>query len=419
MIEGAAEPGRRLRAGRRAVLTISSLAFVLDLLYGMVVPTFSLYVTSLGGSELLIGVLAATVGLTELVGAFPVGSLSDRIGRKTAFVVGSFICGLASLLVTVPSDPLLLIFPRILFGIALLATFPVGVAYLADTVAPSRRALAIGIYVSAQGLGFTLGPILGGWIASKSGFTAVYYACAAIGLVATVGGWIFLEVDRAAAEPSRERLVAFRRFLRGPILGAGVANTFMLLMANGAVLPFLSLYAETLGLGAFGIGLLYAFRSGASVLARVPASLAAGRVSNGTLVLLALAVDAVAAVVIGLVGSPVPLFVATIADGIAFGVFMTSGQCIVADEAPSGRRGAAVGSFAAAGALGETVGALLFGVLAHAIGLQSVFIVAGILLALCIPVVVRLLRWRRSPTEEAAATSRGHPRRQPAPTTRR
>jgi MFS family permease len=402
MIEGRANANGRFGAGGRAVFTMSAIALALDLLYGMVVPTFSLYVTSLGGSAFLVGVLAAAVGLTATVGAFPIGSLSDRVGRKAELVVGSLIFCIASLLVTVPSEPGLLIIPRVLYGVALLATFPVGIAYLTDAVAPSGRALAIAIYVSAQGLGFTIGPLLGGWIASTQGFPAVYYACATIGLIATGVGWLVLDFDKPVTHPSGQHLSKRPSFLGGPILGASMANTCMLFMANGAVLPFLSLYGATLGLGTFAIGVLYATRSGASVLARIPAGVVARRVPHGTMVLAALLVDALAAFAIAGSASPTPLFIAAIVDGIAFGVFMTAGQCVVADEAPPDHRGAAIGSFAAAGAAGETVGALLFGAIAHVVGLDAVFVVAGILLLLGVPIVSKLLRQRQRFTPSAA-----------------
>jgi MFS family permease len=392
----AAAPERKVRSrsARRAVITISVLAFALDLLYGMVVPTFSLFVTHLGGSVALIGLLAATVSITQLLGAFPTGALSDRFGRKAAFVAGAALFSVASVLVAYQTEPLLLIIPRAIYGIALLATFPVGVAYLADAVPPPRLSLGIGIYVSAQGLGFAVGPLLGGWIASAYGFRAVYLLCAAIGLAAAVGSWIGLTPGRSTAAPPRERLLALRAFLHGPIFGANISNMFMLLMANGAVLPFLSLYGVQLGLGTFGVGVLYTLRSIASVVIRVPAGLVSGRVANANLVLFALGLDAVAAVAIGLSGDPTPLFLAAVADGVAFGIFMTSGQVIVADYAPHRRRGAAIGSYAAAGALGETIGALSFGFIAHAVSLQAVFFVAGGLLALCVPIVWGMLRPR-------------------------
>ena len=78
--------------------------------------------------------------------------------------------------------------PRIVYGVALLATFPVGLAYLADVVTPARRSVAIGIYVSAQGLGFAVGPLVGSWIASAYGFRTVYTVCAVIGFLAAIGG---------------------------------------------------------------------------------------------------------------------------------------------------------------------------------------------------------------------------------------
>lgn len=384
-------------------MTLSILAFALDTLVGMVTPTFSLFVTDLGGTLILVGLLAATVSITQVLGAFPIGSLSDRLGRKTTFVTGSALFSAACLLFAFQSEPLLLIMPRIVYGVALLATFPVGLAYLADVVTPARRSVAIGIYVSAQGLGFAVGPLVGSWIASAYGFRTVYTVCAVIGFLAAIGGGLGLEHPRNATARPRERVLAIRPFLRGPILGANVSNLFMLLMANGAVLPFLSLYGVQLGLSTLGIGTLYALRSMVSVIVRIPAGLVNGRIANSTLVLFALTLDAGAALAIALSHNPTPLYIAAVADGFAFGVFMTAGQVIVADNAPHTRRGAAIGSYAAAGALGETVGALTFGILAHMVSLRSIFFVAGSLLLLCVPIVWGMLRPHSAKTSNAPA----------------
>ena len=63
----------------------------------------------------------------------------------------------------------LLIVGRIFFGLAGVATFQIGAAHLGDiTDAGGTRAFAFGLYATAMGLGFTIGPLLGGQIAGRT-----------------------------------------------------------------------------------------------------------------------------------------------------------------------------------------------------------------------------------------------------------
>lgn len=381
---------RPAASSRRDIVEISLFSFAADVVYGIVAPTFSLYVRHLGGSAIVIGVLAGTVGVTRLTGGLPVGALSDRLGRKRVLVGGALLFGAACLLFTVPAEPLLLIGPRILLGLAMLATFPLGVAYIADVVPEARRTLAISIYVSAQGAGYTLGPLLGSWLADAYGYHVAYDVAAAIAVATALLAARRLRSSSASGPVSRSAIPP-SGLLRRELAAPALANVFVMLMFSGAVLPFLALLGTTVGLGTFGVGALYAVRSVASVLARLPAGLLAGRLSNAQLMLGAVSLDAVGALCIAWAGSAPQLFAAVTVDGIAFGVFLTAGQSMVAEHAPSGRRGAAIGGFAMAGAIGETAGAFSFGAVAELLTLRAVFFIAALLLALCVPACSWLL----------------------------
>ena len=250
----------------------------------------------------MIGALAGTVGITRLTCGVPVGVASDRWGRKRVLVGGALLFAVACLLFTVPSEPLLLIGPRILLGLAMLATFPLGVAYIADVVPEARRTLAISIYVSAQGAGYTVGPLLGSWLADVYGYHAAYDVAAGIAVAtAALAAWR-LRPSTAASRVVRSALPSRASLVRG-LAAPAVANVFVMLMFSGAVLPFLALLGTAVGLSTFGVGALYAVRSVASVLARLPAGLLAGRLSNAQLMLGAVGLDAAGALCVGLARS--------------------------------------------------------------------------------------------------------------------
>jgi MFS family permease len=380
------------RSTRRHVFDISIVICATDLVYGMVAPTFSLYVDHLGGSAFVVGLLAGA--------ASPVGSLADRWGPKIVLVCGLFLFFGSCALFTVPSNPLLLALPRVLFGLAIVATFPLGVAYIGDFVRSERRTLAISIYVSAQGLGYAIGPILGSALAASVGFHVTYRVAATLAL-ATAALAFFRLRRRPKAISGRSPVRSFRSVLGRGIAAASIANLVMMLMFNGAVIPFLSLYAASLGIGTVAIGTIYAARAAASMLARVPAGLAANRVSNAQLIIAALCVDAIASFALAATGSPVGLGVAAIVDGLAFGVFLASSQSLVAEESAPTARGSAMGVYGTAGAAGEAVGALCLGLVAHLVDPRAVFAITGLLLAASLPVVLYLLR----PAGDAAASA--------------
>lgn len=362
---------------RRDVALLAVFICLADIVYGMVSPTFSLFVRGLGGSAFLIGVLTATVGAARLLCSLPVGTASDRIGRKNVLVGGGFLFAVSCALFTVSADPRMLVVPRVLFGLAILATFPIGAAYIADIVPRERQAIAISLYITAQGLGFAIGPFIGAVVARYTGYESAYRIAAGLAAATAIFGARYLR--RA---PRRHRQGAGVRselrgsvLARGPILAASVSSLAMMMMFNGAILPFLSLFAADAGLGTVAIGYLYGARSIASMLTRIPR--VTRRLTSANVMLTAMLADAVAAFTLAASHVPALLFVAAILDGIAFGGFLAASQATVAEHAAPHIRGAAMGAWATAGALGETAGALGFGLIGRFISVRLIFVVAG------------------------------------------
>jgi nitrate/nitrite transporter NarK len=168
----------------------------------------------------------------------------------------------------------------------------------------------------------------------------------------------------------------------GPTLvDVSAGNLAIMLMFSAAVVPFLALEATALGFSAVGVGALFAARALASTAVRLPVSLVTRHVSNRSLFLAAIAVDAAAAIVLGFAESDLEVIVAAIGDGIAFGTFLAASQSYVAESFQREHLGTALGAYGMAGSVGETAGGLTLGVVASAFGIHSVFLVAGLVLA--------------------------------------
>lgn len=154
----------RTSPGKRARLTVF-LTILLDLIgFGMILPLLPFYAQELQASPFQIGLLFSSYSLTQLLFAPLLGRLSDRVGRRPV-LLASIAGSVASyLLFAFAPSYAILVLARSLSGIAA-ANYAIAQAYMADVSAPEERSKAMGLVGAAFGLGFVLGPALGGILA--------------------------------------------------------------------------------------------------------------------------------------------------------------------------------------------------------------------------------------------------------------
>ena len=150
------------------MLPILFVTVFLDLVgFGIIIPFLAYYVESFGARAAVVGLLMSSYSLAQFVFAPVWGRLSDRVGRRPILLLGLLgsvagftLFGLASTLST-------LFLGRVLMGI-FGATIPTAQAAVADVTAPEDRARGMGLIGAAIGLGFILGPALGGLLSNLS-----------------------------------------------------------------------------------------------------------------------------------------------------------------------------------------------------------------------------------------------------------
>ena len=154
-------------ARRAAALVFVFITVVLDVLaLGIIVPVLPGLVRGfLGGdtarsAEIYGGF--GTVWAAMQFGFAPVlGALSDRFGRRPVILLSNFGLGLDYLLMALAPNLGWLFVGRVISGITS-ASFPTAGAYIADVTPPDKRAAGFGMLGAAFGIGFVLGPALGG-----------------------------------------------------------------------------------------------------------------------------------------------------------------------------------------------------------------------------------------------------------------
>ncbi|HJQ92852.1 MAG TPA: MFS transporter, partial [Candidatus Thermoplasmatota archaeon] len=152
--------------------------------FSLVLPGFRDFGATLTGSDLLVGIALGAYGLTMAVAQLANGWLSDHVGRRPVLLFGSllFVAGSAWAAVADSIGPL--IAARLVQGLGGVSS--VAMAAVGETVPAERRTSAMAVVGIPAGLGFFLGFVLGPIGSELAGFRALFWAMAALGVVATV-----------------------------------------------------------------------------------------------------------------------------------------------------------------------------------------------------------------------------------------
>lgn len=158
-------------------------------------PHFLLVHYSTGEQYVFAGAVTALFGLMQFITAPLLGELSDVFGRKRLLTIGVGILALSQILfgfgIEIVSLPLIIL-SRAIAGIAG-ANFSIAQASIADVTAPKDRAKNFGLIGAAFGLGFIIGPMLGGFIASTTGSPAApFWLAGMLGVLNVMSISLFL-----------------------------------------------------------------------------------------------------------------------------------------------------------------------------------------------------------------------------------
>ena len=182
-------------AGRRAVVFIFITVLIDSIGFGLILPVLPQLIVeltgrSLGGAAAYGGWLAFSYALMQFFCGPVLGNLSDRFGRRPVLLASLFALGLDYLVMAVAPTIGWLFLGRIVAGIAG-ASFTTAYAYLADVSTPEKRAQNFGLIGAGFGMGFIIGPAIGGLVGTL-GPRAPFYAAAAMALLNTGFGLVAL-----------------------------------------------------------------------------------------------------------------------------------------------------------------------------------------------------------------------------------
>lgn len=184
-----------MKQSRQAALPFILITVLIDILgIGLVIPILPELIGQLTGSPAAgssaYGLFIAVYAAMQFLFAPILGSLSDRFGRRPVLLVSLLGAGLDYVLMALAPTLWLLFVGRVIAGITG-ANITVANAYIADVTPPAERARNFGLIGAVFGIGFIIGPALGGFLGNID-LRLPFWAAAALALLNWLYGWFVL-----------------------------------------------------------------------------------------------------------------------------------------------------------------------------------------------------------------------------------
>lgn len=240
---------------RRAAVIFIFVTVLIDILaFGIIIPVLPHLIEQMTGGTVSnaawwVGIFGTVFATVQFISSPIQGALSDRFGRRPVILLSNLGLGLDFVLMALAPSLWLLFVGRIVSGMTA-ASFTTANAYIADVTPPEKRAAAFGLIGGAFGIGFIIGPALGGFLGGID-LRLPFWAAAGLALANFMYGFFILPEslppERRAKRfelHSAHPLGAIKMLRRNrEVFGLGVVN-FLFYLAHYVLQTVFVLYAD-------------------------------------------------------------------------------------------------------------------------------------------------------------------------------
>jgi DHA1 family tetracycline resistance protein-like MFS transporter len=363
------------------------LVSVIDILgFGILIPLVPYMANRFGADPTVITAIFGAYSLCQLIAAPLWGRLSDRYGRRP-ILVSSLAGACASYVILGLADGLGWLFASRILGGLMAGNIAAAFAYASDVSKPEQRAASLGMVGAAIGIGFTLGPAIGGLLAGNDLRAASFVgpatvsACLSLFAIALVTFRLpeSNTTERRREHASRERVGPLRLLVERPAL-RWLATAALLVTFSQAVLE--SIFAiwalqkfgfgpRTVGLLMFCLACLAVLMQGGGVRVLVPRLGEAKLASVGVLVYVCGLITVAVAPNLAATGLGLALC------GIGVGSFNPSASALASKQAQAHDRGSVMGTYQSSSSLARVIGPFVAGPIYSALGPGAPFLVGA------------------------------------------
>lgn len=382
----------------RAALFVVYVTVFLDLLgFGIILPLLPYYAIKFGASARQLGFIFGAFSAAQFVGAFVLGRLSDRLGRRPVLLTCLVGASLAFLATGMAESLVGLILARGFAGF-FAGCISTAQAYVADVTRPEERARYMGLVGASIGLGFVFGPWVGAEL-SRFGFRTSAFAAAGLAATNFLIATVALRESRAprpdgspgarhAASQLSLRLVGsvLRRPAIGPILVCGCLATLAFVSMEST---FALLGRQRFGLNEQQLGRVFALVGITMIVVQgVLVGRLARRVGERRLATLGATLLAAALLAMPLMPTLPTLVVALLFVSIGQGLFVPSIATLLSRGSGADEQGSILGIGQSLASLARAVGPPLAGTLFDQ-GARRPYVLASTLMVLVAALLLR------------------------------
>lgn len=329
----------------------------------------------------LVGVLISIYGFVSALLQPLMGALSDKLGkRKILIQAGLGLLGVSTLAYILAQHFFDLLILRTFQGVAVAITIPASLALMAEITKKETRGGAMGVYSTLRIVGFTIGPLVGGFLKDRYGFNAAFYAGFGFIILAMflIQIWIKdVKVKKENVELKKKTRVFEKKLLSPGILSAASA-TFMMAASFSILTALENEFNSKLSINAFQFGIAFSMLMVTRLLFQVPLGKYSDSIGRKPLILAGLILMCPATILLGIAGSLTQLIIYRLIQGIAAAGIAAPAFAVAADLSRTGGEGRQMSIITMGFGLGIAAGPLVAGLLA-VIFFELPFITLGIL----------------------------------------
>jgi predicted MFS family arabinose efflux permease len=341
------------------------------------VPILPAHTEEMGASLVMVGAVIASYAIAQLLLRMPVGAWADHVGRRKPFVVGGLLVASAGAgIMAVAPDPWSLFAGRTVTGIAA-ATWVVSSVFFASYFTAERTARGIGIISFVNNGAMVAATSAGGLLADQWDAEVVFALAGGLGLL---GVGFLLPVKEQRMVRKTRSLESFRAVAFQPdLLRASFTSMLLQFAGFASIFSFTLVYAARIGAGPSDLGLITGSYLGAATVATLVTVYLVERSGFRFTITLGVVIMGGMLLVTPMVTTLGVLIALQLATGIGRGLSNTALMALSIHTVAPENRATAMGVYQAVYAIGMFAGPVVGGVVAGAMGIDSVFYLSGVL----------------------------------------
>ncbi|MFC1941119.1 MFS transporter [Chloroflexota bacterium] len=381
----------------RRVIPITSVVTFLGFLdTHLLIPVIALYAAGLGASVGIIGLIIGLYSITNTPANILSGRLIDRVGYKVPLIAGLVGDALGMFFYSLCRLPIHLALVRAFHGVSggLVGPSTMSIAaHYSDRVGKGR---AMGFYGMSLATATLVGYGLGGVIASRLGYKALFFLGAVLLAIGVVLGLLLPGSEQKGKVTTRASLGEGLKQVKGLLRRKGLTLSYCSIVAQyfafGGVVTLLPIYVKNLGMEAFHVGMLLATFAIMFIIVQFPSGTLSDKVGRVVPTIAGLSLGIVSLVILPLMVTLPLLAVALALYGVAYGLLFPSISALVADHTLPEERGMATGVFHALLTSGVAIGAPIMGWVGGVVGIELGLALSAGIMVLALMVALTSLK---------------------------